>query len=71
MKSQNEQQRAFVLDLLDIIFEDMYRSLEQNDYKQSQKRVSVVKFIAEAYNYKLIHSDTLLDILYRLINYDI
>jgi hypothetical protein len=71
MKSQNEQQRAFVLDLLDIIFEDMYRSLEQNDYKQSQKRISVVKFIAEAYNYKLIHSDTLLDILYRLINYDI
>ena len=33
--------------------------------------MQVVKFIAEAYNYKLIHTDTLFDFLYRLINYDI
>lgn len=71
MKAQNDQLKGFVLDLLDVVFEDMYRSLEVNDYKESQRRVSVVKFIAEAYNYKLIHTDTLMDILYRLINYDI
>ena len=71
MKAKNDQLKGFVLDLLDVVFEDMYRSLEVNDYKESQRRVSVVKFIAEAYNYKLIHTDTLMDILYRLINYDI
>jgi len=27
--------------------------------------------VAEAYNFKLMHTDTLFDILYRLINYDI
>ena len=30
-----------------------------------------MKFIAECYNYKVIHSDTLFCLLYRLINWDI
>ena len=46
------------------------RNLQFN-FKEAQKRVQLVKFIAEAYNYKLIHTDTLFDLLYRLINYDI
>ena len=71
LKKKNHNMRAFVSDLLDIIYEDIYRSMEQNDFKESQRRVVVMKFIAEAYNYKLIHTDTLMDILYRLINYDI
>ena len=35
MKAQNDQLKGFVLDLLDVVFEDMYRSLEVNDYKES------------------------------------
>lgn len=31
----------------------------------------MIKFIAESYNYQVIHTDTLMDVLYRLINYDI
>lgn len=31
----------------------------------------MVKFIAEAYNYKVLHTDTIIEFLYRLINYDI
>ena len=57
--------------MLDQIFEDVYRSFEQNDFKESQRRIAVIKFVAECYNYKVIHTDTLIDILYRLINYDI
>ena len=30
-----------------------------------------MKFIAECYNYKVIHSDTLFSLLYRLINWDL
>ncbi len=71
LKNKNQEMKIFVSDLLDVVFEDMYRSMEQNDFKESQKRVAVVKFVAESYNYKLLHTDTLMDILYRLINYDI
>lgn len=71
LKKKNQEMKTFVSDLLDVVFEDMYRSMEQNDFKESQKRVAVVKFVAESYNYKLLHTDTLMDILYRLINYDI
>ena len=71
LKLKSPELRAFVLDLLDHIFEDIYRAFEQNDFKESQRRIAVIKFIAESYNYKLIHTDTLMDILYKLINYDI
>ena len=47
------------------------RAIERNDFKESQRRITLIKFIAEAYNYKLILTDTLFDLLYRLINYDI
>ena len=60
-----------MIDLLDVLFEEFHRSLERNDFKESQQRISMVKFLAEAYNFKLLHTDTLFDILYRLINYDI
>jgi hypothetical protein len=63
--------KAFVIELLDSIFEDIYRSIENNDFKESQRRISVIKFVGEAYNKGLIHTDTIFDILYRLINYDI
>jgi len=30
-----------------------------------------MKFIAESYNYKVIHTDTLFTLLYKLLNYDL
>jgi len=56
--------------ILDALFEDIIVSMELNDFKDSQRRISVITFVGEAYNYKLISTDTLLDILYKLINYD-
>lgn len=76
LKSFKEQRdnailRKFVTEFLEALYEEIYRQVERNDFKEAQKRVQLVKFIAEAYNYKLIHTDTLFDLLYRLINYDI
>jgi regulator of nonsense transcripts 2 len=68
---QHPDTRYFVTDLLDAIFEEIYRQMERNDFKESQRRIAVVKFIAEAYNYKVLHTDTIIEFLYRLINYDI
>lgn len=45
--------------------------MEKNDFKESQRRVALMKFIGECYNYKVIDTHTLLDILYKHINYDI
>lgn len=56
---------------MDTIFEEITRAMERNDFKESQRRVSHIRFLGEAYNYKLVHSDTLIDMLYRLINYDL
>lgn len=58
------------MDLLNNIFEEIYRSMERNDFKEAQRRVAVIRFIGEAYNHKLLHTDNLIDLLYRLINYD-
>ena len=65
------KQRQFVLSLMDSIFEEIYRQIERNDFKEAQRRVAVMRFLGEAYNNKLIYTETVIDILYRLINYDI
>ena len=70
MLKEHETTRAFPIELLDSIFEEVYRAMERNDFKEAQRRVAVVKFIGECYNYKLLHTDNLFDLLYRLINYD-
>jgi regulator of nonsense transcripts 2 len=63
--------RNFVVLILDHVFEQVLRGIEENDFKDAQRRVSVMKFLAECYNYKVIHTDALFSLLYRLINWDI
>lgn len=60
-----------VTEILEQVFEEILRAIERNDFKESQRRITLIKFVAEAYNYKLILTDTLFDLMYRLINYDI
>ena len=66
-----EQHRNFLVAVMDHAFEQVVRGIEENDFKDAQRRVSAMKFIAECYNYKVIHSDTLFCLLYKLINWDI
>lgn len=63
--------RNFVILILDHIFEQVFRGIEENDFKDAQRRVTVMKFLAECFNYKVIHTDTLFALLYKLINWDI
>lgn len=63
--------RSFVIKLIDELFEEIVRAVERNDFKESQRRVLIMKFLAECYNYKVIDTDTLFTILYKLINYDL
>jgi regulator of nonsense transcripts 2 len=63
--------RNFVIGILDHIFEQVIRGIEENDFKDAQRRVSLMKFIGSLYNYKVIHTDTLFTVLYKLINLDL
>ena len=60
--------RPFVISLMDQIFEELDRSFERNDFKESQRRIALIKFIGECYNYRVVRTNTLFDLLYRLIN---
>ena len=60
--------RPFVIQLMDQIFEELDRSFERNDFKESQRRVALIRFIGECYNYRVLRTNTLFDILYRLVN---
>lgn len=66
-----QKRRNFVVLFLDHIFEQVVRGIEENDFKDAQRRVSLMKFLAECFNYKVIHTDTLFTLLYKLINWDI
>ena len=66
-----EIQRNFVVAVMDHTFEQVIRGIEENDFKDAQRRVTQMKFLAECYNYKVVHSDTLFCLLYKLINWDL
>jgi regulator of nonsense transcripts 2 len=63
--------RNFTTNLMDHIFEQVIRGMEENDFKDSQRRVSTMKFISECYNFKVIHTDSLFNLLYSLLNWDV
>lgn len=65
-----ESRRPFVVGVMDGIFEEIVRGCEHNDFKEAQKRVAVMKFVGECFNFKVLSTRTLFDLLYKLINYD-
>lgn len=46
----------------------MLRGLEENDFKDAQRRVLIMNFLGQCYNYKVVHTDTLFGLLYTMIN---
>ena len=69
--TKKEIYKCFVVEVVDTVIEEIFRASERNDFKESQRRISHVRFLSEAFNYKLIHTDTLFVVMYKLINYDI
>jgi hypothetical protein len=50
LKFLKNKQRNFVLNLMDSVYEEVYRQMERNDFKEAQRRVGVMRFLGEAYN---------------------
>lgn len=68
LASLKRHHRGFVVAIVDQLLEEMLRACERNDFKEAQRRVALSKFLGECYNFRVIHTTTLFEVLYRLIN---
>ncbi|EEH42253.2 uncharacterized protein PADG_07073 [Paracoccidioides brasiliensis Pb18] len=59
----------FVIRIVDNTLEFITLGLEQNDFKQNQRRVAEIKYLGELYNYKMVDSPVIFDTLYRLVTF--
>ncbi|KAF7511975.1 hypothetical protein GJ744_003208 [Endocarpon pusillum] len=59
----------FVIGIIDNVLEQITLGLEQNDFKFSQRRIADVKYLGELYNYKLVDSTVIFDMLYRIVTF--
>ncbi|KAJ5263615.1 hypothetical protein N7478_011220 [Penicillium angulare] len=59
----------FVIGVVDNVLEHITLGLEQNDFKFNQKRIAEVKYLGELYNYKMVDSPVVFDMLYRIITF--
>ncbi|KAI7854822.1 armadillo-type protein [Circinella umbellata] len=57
----------FGVQLVDSLIEEIRIGLEQNIFKHNQRRIAVVKYLGELYNYRLIDSPLVFDTLYTIV----
>lgn len=60
---------GFVITCIDNLLERITLGLEQNDFKYNQRRISEAKYLGELYNYKMVDSFVIFDVLYRLVGF--
>jgi regulator of nonsense transcripts 2 len=60
---------AFAIGVVDTVFEDVRRGLEQNVYSANQRRVATLKYLGELYIYRLIGSALVFDTLWSLVTF--
>ena len=59
----------FVISIVDTLLEQITLGLEQNDFKFNQRRLAEVKYLGELYNYKMVDSPVIFDMLYRIVTF--
>ncbi|KAI9310910.1 hypothetical protein BX666DRAFT_2032401 [Dichotomocladium elegans] len=63
----NRYHSDFGVQLVDSIVEEIRVGLEQNIFKHNQRRIAVVKYLGELYNYRMIDSPLIFDTLYTIV----
>ncbi|XP_050094823.1 regulator of nonsense transcripts 2 [Anopheles aquasalis] len=64
-------QEKAVIRVVDTVFEDIRAGLEIHDNKLAQRRVAMVKYLGELYNYQLVEATNILNTLYSIISYGV
>ena len=59
----------FGVSVVDSILEEIRLGMESNLFKHNQRRISVVKYLGEMYNYRLIGHTLVFDTLYSLVRF--
>lgn len=59
----------FSIAVVDDVLEQIEVGLEQNNFKHNQRRVALVKYLGELYNYKMVDSQVIFESLYRLTSF--
>ena len=60
---------SFGVAVVDNALENVRIGLERNIFKHNQRRIAVVKFFGELYNYRMVDSGTIFDTLYLLLRF--
>jgi regulator of nonsense transcripts 2 len=55
--------------VIDWVLEDIRMCMEINEPKHNQRRVAVMKFFGELYNYRLFDSNLVIKVLYSIITF--
>lgn len=59
----------FVVKVIDNIIESICVGLEHNDFKNNQRRIAEVKYLAEIYNYRLVEHAVVFDVMYKIMTF--
>ncbi len=54
--------------IVDSVVEEIKVGLEQNNFRHNQKRIAVVKFLGELYNYRMVDSPLIFSTLEALVS---
>lgn len=58
----------FSIAIVDSIAEGIRVGLEQNNFRHNQKRIAIVKFLGELYNYRMVDSPLIFSTLDTLLS---
>ena len=67
----NDYHEEAVIEVMDAVLEDIRLMMELNHPKHNQRRISVIKYLGEMYNYKLVDSSIIFTELYSLVTYGV
>ncbi|KAL7751572.1 ATP-dependent RNA helicase [Sorochytrium milnesiophthora] len=62
-------QPAFANNVLDFVLEDVRLGMEQNLFKHNQRRVTMVLYLGELYNFRVASAAVVFDTLYSLLTF--
>lgn len=64
-----KSQPVFAVNVIDCVIENIRVGLEENRFRDNQRRIATVKYLGELYNYKQIDAQLIFDSLYLLVTF--
>lgn len=59
----------FVIAMVDSVFEHIRSGLEMNLFVHNQRRLAMVRYLGELYNFRVIETTTIFDTLYLIVGF--